>query len=36
MLKNVAMYGVHITVWHSLFMYFVSQCIHALSYPYIG
>ena len=21
-------YGVHITVWHSLFVYFVSQCIH--------
>ena len=28
-------YGVHINVWHSLFVWFVSHAVHSLSHPYI-
>ena len=30
------MVHVHITMWHSLFVYFVSQCIHLLSLHHLN
>ena len=27
---------ISLCAWHFLFVYFVSQCIHALNHPYMG